>query len=460
MSNLVSGVANQLALWLRDRFTLKEFIETGTFRGESTEWALANFDYVLTIELDNENYVAATLRLQAVEKEHASSLDCWRGDSAELMPGALLQLDGRALIWLDAHCVAGQFGDEDACPVLQELSAINKSEYKHVILIDDAHCFHPPLPQHLTPEAWPIIGDIRVIASIGGYDTHVAHDIIILALPHEMVQIKEFLETVPAGRNALMRRLSCVATAVNGPMKHGAVPAALPAFTGMTWTNYGWMLVHRFDPNQTPALTQAGVSRDYQDIEMLSEHLKKAGYGAVFVDIGANIGAYSFGLRRFCAEVHLFEPQRIIYNMVCGSVALNGWLNVYCHNVALGSELGVIGAPNFDYNKPLSFGSIEFGSEQKEQLSQQRGRSKETVALRTLDSYQFPRIDVIKIDVEGMELDVLAGAADTIDRCRPVVFIEHGKSNKDHLRASLESMGYAVADWGVFDFICTPLVEE
>lgn len=461
MSTLAAGVANQLAVWLQKRFGLNEFIETGTYKGDTAAWAISVFDYVLTIEIDTDNYDTARKRL--TELPDNMQIDCWHGDSAELMTGAIKQLDGRGLIWLDAHCVAGQFGDEDSCPVIKELDAIvQHSKVKHIILIDDAHCFMPPLPLHLTPEAWPLLQDITTMAAIGGYDTHVAHDLVILAKSDEMLEIKQFLDTVPAGRNAIARRLSCVATAINGPLKQGVVPVVLPAFTGLVYTNYGWMLVHRFDPNQTPALTQAGVSRDHQDIETLAVYLKNAGYGAVFVDVGANVGAYAFGLRRFCAEVHAFEPQRIIYNMICGSIALNGWQNVYCYNVALGraDNGGDIEVPQFDYNKTLSFGSIEFGEEQKERLAQQRQHNVsrlEYVPLRTLDSYNFARIDVMKIDVEGMELDVLAGAAKTIERCRPVILIEHGKSNKGVLRTVLYSLQYDVQESGVFDFLCTPL---
>lgn len=462
MSNLSAGVPREIVTFAQQKYNLKEFIETGTFRGESAAFAATLFDYVLTIEIDKENF--ATARERLFEVQQTEPIECWYGDSRELMSGAMAQLSGRAFIWLDAHNVAGQFGDEDSCPVIEELFAINqRPQYHHIIVIDDAHCFHPPLPMHLTPEAWPTIQDIARVAAQNGYEVHVAHDLIILAVLHEMQEIVQFLGTLPTARNALMRRLTCSAEAINGPMKQGAVPAALPAFTGMTWTNYGWMLVHRFDSSQTAALTQVGISRDHEDIELLSKHLKGAGYGAVFVDIGANVGAYSFGVRRFCAEVHAFEPQRIIFNMICGSIALNGWQNVYSYNVALGAEEGKIEIPQFDYNKQLSFGSIEFGANQKEPLSQVRkhdAHRQEYVPLRKLDSYAFQRIDVMKIDVEGMEADVLAGARDTILRCRPVILIEHGKSDRAVLQIVLESLGYGVQEYRTFDFLCIPLIEE
>jgi Methyltransferase FkbM domain len=44
--------------------------------------------------------------------------------------------------------------------------------------------------------------------------------------------------------------------------------------------------------------------------------------------------------------------------------------------------------------------------------------------VRTLDSFQFPRVDLLKVDVEGYELEVLKGSLDTIARCHPDMMIE------------------------------------
>jgi len=46
------------------------------------------------------------------------------------------------------------------------------------------------------------------------------------------------------------------------------------------------------------------------------------------------------------------------------------------------------------------------------------------IRIETLDSYNFEHVDIIKIDVEGFEYDVMLGAKDTVDRCRPVVQVE------------------------------------
>jgi hypothetical protein len=60
----------------------------------------------------------------------------------------------------------------------------------------------------------------------------------------------------------------------------------------------------------------------------------------------------------------------------------------------------------------------------------------------TIDSFGLAPLDLIKIDVEGMELEVLAGAAQTIGRCRPIILVEHLKTGRHALVAAFAPHGY------------------
>ena len=60
----------------------------------------------------------------------------------------------------------------------------------------------------------------------------------------------------------------------------------------------------------------------------------------------------------------------------------------------------------------------------------------------SIDSLNLKRVDLIKIDVEGMEMEVLQGAAETISRCKPVLLIETIKTNFSDLQTNLENSGY------------------
>ena len=144
--------------------------------------------------------------------------------------------------------------------------------------------------------------------------------------------------------------------------------------------------------------------------------------------------------------------------MLAGTMALNGITNVYCHNVALGDSEGRVEIPQFDYNQLLNFGSIEFGERQTEVLSQQRGNDQtkvEYVRLATLDSFNLTSVHLIKIDAEGMEMQVLEGSTQTIQNNRPVMYIEFIKSDREALEKKLAGHGYDVHVNGI-NLICIP----
>ena len=225
----------------------------------------------------------------------------------------------------------------------------------------------------------------------------------------------------------------------------------MPASFGICLpTIYGPMLVNRFDINQTNALLKTGRAIDHEEIAMLGQLQQLFPEGRVFVDVGANFGTYTLGLARgvgLQGKVYSFEAQRILSYMLAGTIALNGLTNVYCHNLAVGKERSKLEIPQFDYNRPLNFGSIEFGGQQREVLEQQRQYSAENaeyVDMVTLDSFELPRVDIMKIDVEGMEADVLQGAAETLRRCRPILFVEHAKSDYPSLTQLIADFGYDI----------------
>ena len=232
-------------------------------------------------------------------------------------------------------------------------------------------------------------------------------------------------------------------------------------FTILLPTAYGQMLVNRHDINQTNALFKTGLAIDHGEIAMLAQILQRLGTDLTVLDIGANFGSYTLALARCVGprgKVHAFEPQRIIFNMLAGSVALNSLTNVFCHHVALGDREGKLEIPQFDYSQPLNFGSIEFAPEQREPLHQARRHDPqqvEYVPLTTLDRFELGEVHLMKIDAEGMEAQVLDGAADTLRKCRPVIYLEFLKSDKAALQRRVAALDYAVYENGM-NFLCIP----
>ncbi len=197
-------------------------------------------------------------------------------------------------------------------------------------------------------------------------------------------------------------------------------------------TIYGDMIVHRNDTAQTVRLMQTGWAVMHNEIRILGRVLSYCPNDRQVVDVGSSYGSFALALSKVVGErgkVHAFEPQRIIFNMLAGAVALNSIMNVYCYNMAVGARDGRIEIPQFQYKgRQLSFGSIEFGPDQKQPLEQARQHDPdrvEYVPLTTLDRFEFARLDLMKIDAEGMEMEILDGADQTIRRCRPIMFVEY-----------------------------------
>lgn len=147
--------------------------------------------------------------------------------------------------------------------------------------------------------------------------------------------------------------------------------------------------------------------------------------GMAALDVGANIGAHTVGMAKLVGDkgqIVAFEPQRILYQMMCGNLALNNITNVMCLMAAAGEKLGSVTLPSIDYGKENNFGGVSLVDNSK--------ASGETVPVLTIDSFEFPRCDFIKIDVEGMELEVLQGAAKTLARCKPFLYVENDRRHK------------------------------
>lgn len=157
--------------------------------------------------------------------------------------------------------------------------------------------------------------------------------------------------------------------------------------------------------------------------------------GDVALDIGANFGAHTIPLAQFVGPggaVWAFEPQRILFQILCGNVALNEIGNVRALPVALGREAGRTKVPALDYRGANNFGGIPLGAAEGED-----------VAVVALDQVELPKVRFIKLDVEGMELDVLAGARQTLARHRPILYVENDRAEKaEALVAQLLEDGY------------------
>lgn len=145
--------------------------------------------------------------------------------------------------------------------------------------------------------------------------------------------------------------------------------------------------------------------------------------GMTALDVGANVGAHSVLFSKLVGRNGLvlsFEPQRVIYQLLCTNLMLNGHIHAKAYHAAAGGTPGTLRVPPVDYLKPANFGSLSLGA----------WEVGEEVPVMTIDQFCLPKCHLIKADVEGMESDVLAGAAETIARCKPILYVENDRKEK------------------------------
>lgn len=169
----------------------------------------------------------------------------------------------------------------------------------------------------------------------------------------------------------------------------------------------------------------------------------------VCIEVGANIGMHTVPLAQLCSrgEVICYEPQRPIYHVMCANVALNNCLNVCTRRAAVGAGAGRIEIQSSDYETPWNYGSFSISKGFDQEGTYSGEVKSEMVDIVSLDSdpalEHLARVDLLKIDAEGHEVDVIKGAEQLIGRHRPDVFVEPGSpENVDALREIMVAHGY------------------
>ncbi|MBF0162605.1 MAG: FkbM family methyltransferase [Magnetococcales bacterium] len=230
----------------------------------------------------------------------------------------------------------------------------------------------------------------------------------------------------------------------------------------ITPTLYGPMIINRFDTGIGYIISQEG-SWDNSEVDLVRNLLARAvtdGRRMVLLDVGANIGSHTLALARLPnAEVHAFEAQRLVFIMMVGSVALNSLDNVYVYNRAVSDVSGEeLSFPAVNYDHPANFGALELAEARIKDFKGARLPEKmETVTTLRIDDLNLTDVQLIKVDVEGMEHRVLRGAQQTIERWRPFIYLEiHKTPDLEAISAMLTQLDYTFYKASDRDVLCTP----
>jgi FkbM family methyltransferase len=163
------------------------------------------------------------------------------------------------------------------------------------------------------------------------------------------------------------------------------------------------------------------------------------GRGRTFVDIGAHIGFYTMGIAPYFDRVVAFEPSRFQYGWLKRNQSLNAYSHVVCEHVALGDTAGTATLNVLSYDGGLNTLAPEVASTLTI-LGQY------DVPVEVLDDRGMTDVDLLKIDVEGFEIQVLGGAVRTINASRPVILIEvwADAARRQAVKAVMSGLDYSL----------------
>ncbi len=184
--------------------------------------------------------------------------------------------------------------------------------------------------------------------------------------------------------------------------------------------------------------------------------------GTTALDIGANIGCNTVHLARAVGDSGLvvaFEPQRIPFQQLCGTIILSGFWNVLALQQAVGASPGTVKMQPVNYFQE----SVNIGNTAV-------GQGGEEASMIRLDDFGLQNVSFIKLDVQGSEPQVIMGARNLIERDKPLIFLEveedqlrNQKSSSAELIELVFSLGYFlihIRNEYPVDFLAVPLARR
>jgi hypothetical protein len=166
------GIPIEDAKYLQRKMGLNVAVESGTYLGETAKSLSEIFEQVYTIENSDQMFVQAKKNIAGI-----GNISLLKGDTRDHLPEILMSEDN-ILFWLDAHWSGGvTYGEQDECPLRDELVTIFQSEKVCAILIDDARLFIAPPPSPHNERSWPSVADISA-AIPSDWDVIIYKDVI------------------------------------------------------------------------------------------------------------------------------------------------------------------------------------------------------------------------------------------------------------------------------------------
>lgn len=198
------------------------------------------------------------------------------------------------------------------------------------------------------------------------------------------------------------------------------------------------------------------INENYYEIKLLDEYCKKKWNGSVaqkvrgkcVLDIGSNIGNHGLYLLNECGagKIYAYEPIKCTYDILKKNFEINGLQDKsVLLNVGVGEKSGSFAKILAFYEGNLGGTSIEMNDNGD-------------IPVISIDEQNIEEeIAFIKIDTEGFEKNVIAGARDTIKRNRPFIMIEIStESNMNYIDSFLVELGYEYEQYDAQNYFYYP----
>lgn len=157
------------------------------------------------------------------------------------------------------------------------------------------------------------------------------------------------------------------------------------------------------------------------EVQLFSQILRP---GAAVVEVGANIGSHTVPLARLVGpEGHIIavEVQPFVAQILSANLLLNGLTSALVMQAGVAAQPGALMVPSIRYDQAWNFGGISLDF-----LAQRQSPQATQVPVGRLDDMvRVPRLDLLKLDVEHLELEALQGAEGLIGAHHPVIYLEN-----------------------------------
>jgi FkbM family methyltransferase len=217
--------------------------------------------------------------------------------------------------------------------------------------------------------------------------------------------------------------------------------------------NYNGKVLEMFYENPSDEVQKFIAEGSFYEEHVLRRHVELIPHGGTVLDVGSNIGNHAVYYANFsrASKVYCFEPNPVARRLLLANVETSGAGKVRLDFVEFGA-----GRKRSKLSLGVSPDNNLGGTSLAESSS---GAEVQVVPLDEILANE--PVDFIKIDVEGMELDVLMGATGIIRKYRPIIHVEVRDYDSGRIGAFISDMNYMIVDVfrqyrGVTDYIIIP----